>query len=343
MVEDAKATRLDRKFSAGFTLIEVLVVLFILGLLAALLLPAVQSAREASRRAQCSSHLRQIGLAALNHESAKRTFPSGLEQRFFRTSVAYRGVSVFTSLLPFLEQETLHSQWVFNDPMNNVNKGPASNSAVVLPIFVCPSDEISANPQPIPNRDWTYAIGSYGGNGGTRSFFPTSSTADGVYHTTGEASEPKPFQRPVRLAEITDGTSQTIHFGERSHTDSNYKSFNDEGWGDPLHSLGWWAASTSRRMVGHVTMSAYVPINYRLPFDFGHRANQNPPATSFAEFDKYSDMRVCAYGSNHPGGANFNFIDGSTRFLTSQTEQSVLVAISTRSGSDVAADNVNAN
>ena len=121
-------------------------------------------------------------------------------------------------------------------------------------------------------------------------------------------------------------------FGERSHTDLNYQTFNAAGYGEPLDQQGWWGASTSRKMIGHVTMSAHAPINYRLPFSFSDRAGKSPPADSFNDFQAYVDLRLCAYGSEHPAGANFCFADGSLRFLTSQTEQAVLRSLSTRAG-----------
>jgi hypothetical protein len=160
-------------------------------------------------------------------------------------------------------------------------------------------------------------------------------TADGLFHTTGAASEPKPEQQPVRPRNISDGFNQTILFGERSHSDTNYRSFNEAGYGEPLDAWGWWGASTSRKMIGHVTMSAYAPINYRLPFAFENRNDQDPPAASVNDFQYYVDLRICAYGSNHPGGANFCMAAGSIRFLSSDTDQSVLRALSTRASADI--------
>ena len=225
-------------------------------------------------------------------------------------------------------------RWDYDDPINNANQGSQSNTAVVLPLLVCPSDDILQNPITMTTRNWVYALTSYGGNGGTRSYFPQQSTADGVFHTTGQASEPKNNQRPIRPQDITDGLTRTILFGERSHSDPDYKSFNDNGWGEPLDQQGWWGASTSRKMIGHVTMSAYAPINYQLPFSFAGRFNQNPSAGSFNDFQYYVDLRICAYGSEHPQGANFCFADGSTRFLTSQTDMTVLRALSTRAAAE---------
>ena len=173
-----------------------------------------------------------------------------------------------------------------------------SNAAVVLPNLVCPSDEIVQNPIDYTSRGWTYALTSYGGNGGTRSYFPSSSTADGIFHTTGPASEPSPNQAAVKPKDISKGLSHTLLFGERSHRDPNYKSFNDAGWGEFLDQWGWWGASTDRKMIGHVTMSGFVPINYQLPFSYANRAGQTPPADTYAGFQAtWVDMRICAFGS----------------------------------------------
>ncbi len=319
----------------GFTLVELLVVIAIVGILAALLLPAIQSSREAARRAQCASQLHQLGVAASNHATSKGCYPSGVEQWFFSSAVSYRGIPLFAYLCPYIEEANTLVRWDYTDPMNNANQGARSNTAVVLSLLLCPSDDIQQNPILFSSRNWVYALTSYGGNGGTRSYFPMQSSADGIFHTTGEASEPKTHQRPVRPKDVTDGLSKTILFGERSHSDLNYKSFNDNAYGEPLDQQGWWGASTSRKMIGHVTMSAFVPINYRLPFSFAGRAGQNPPADSFSDFAAYSDMRMCAYGSEHFGGANFCYADGSTRFLVSETDLSVLRALSTRAGTEL--------
>ena len=203
----------------------------ILGVLMALILPAVQGAREAGRRTQCVNQLRQLGIAANSYASTTRFLPPGVNQWFFNSSVTFRGIPLFVCLLPYMEEDALFAAWHNDDPMLNANQGSSSNTAVVLPKLVCPSDEIVQNPIVFTGQNWTYALTSYGGNGGTRSYFPPSSTTDGVFHTTGPASEPTPNQTAVRPDDIRDGLSQTLLFGERSHHDPNYKSFNDAGWG----------------------------------------------------------------------------------------------------------------
>jgi hypothetical protein len=243
-------------------------------------------------------------------------------------------VPLFAFLLPYLEESNALADWDYVDPMNNATGGVNSRTGVVISLFICPSDVIPSNPFVDATRGWVYALGSYGGSGGTRSYFPTSSTADGIFFTTDEASEPVQHQRPVRAREVTDGLSKTLLFGERSHDDPNYKSFNAAGWGEPLDAWGWWGASTSRKMVGHVTMSAYAPLNYRLPFNFDARQGQDPPATSFAAFQHYVDLRVSAFGSNHSGGANLGFGDGGLTWVADHISIDVLRAMSTRAAAD---------
>lgn len=318
----------------GFTLLELIVVVAIIAVLAALLLPAVGAARESSRRALCASRLRQLAIAATSFATANGQYPPGVEQWYFNSTVSHRGIPLFAYLLPYIENENILLTWDYQDPINNANRGAKSNTAVVLPFLVCPSDSLARNPIVMASRDWHYALTSYGGNGGSRSYFPPQSTVDGVFHTTGQASEPKNWQASVRPRDLTDGLSQTLLFGERSHQDRNYKTFNSAGWGEPLDEWGWWGASTSRKMIGHVTMSAFAPINYRLPFTFAERFDQSPPADSFVAFQYYVDMRICAYGSSHPGGVNFAFADGSVRFVSDQLSTTILHAISTRAGNE---------
>jgi prepilin-type N-terminal cleavage/methylation domain-containing protein/prepilin-type processing-associated H-X9-DG protein len=325
---------MQRRVRLGLTLVELLVVVAVIGVLVALLLPAIQSAREASRRTACANNLRQLGIAATAHVDAKKHFPPGIEQWYFNSAVSHRGIPLFVFLLPHLEEAAIVADWDYIDPINNVNQGIASRTAAVLPLLICPSDQIPQNPVVFSGREWHYALTSYGGNGGSRSYFPPRSTADGIFHTTGEASEPEQDQEPVSPREVTDGLSKTLLFGERTHFDPNYLTFNAAGWGETLSEWGWWGASTSRKMIGHVTMSAAAPVNYQLPFNFEGRSGQSPEANSFAAFQNYVEIRLCAFGSNHPGGANFVFADGSLQFLRSETDLGAFRAMSTRASAD---------
>src|SRR4051812_10182455 len=142
----------------AFTLVELLVVIAIIGILVALLLPAIQAAREAARRAQCQNHLKNLGLAVLNHESAKKKFPVGFVPTGPNGGIESWGWGVF--ILPYIEEQGIYDQLrpspTFVQPVNGANKGArnladlfaaaASNANEVLPlqatipVFRCPSD-----------------------------------------------------------------------------------------------------------------------------------------------------------------------------------------------------------
>jgi prepilin-type N-terminal cleavage/methylation domain-containing protein/prepilin-type processing-associated H-X9-DG protein len=314
----------------GFTLIELLVVIAIIAVLIGLLVPAVQKVREAANRTSCTNNLRQLGLAAHNYHNAINAFPPGVNQAGYAAAPKYRGYSLFYYLLPYLEQDNLYHQWDLTNPLNNTAGGSAARTATILPVLLCPSDVIPENPVTTQGR--TYAITSYGGNGGRRSFDPANATTDGIFHTTGPAAQPSPNQRPVRLADVTDGTSNTLLFGERSHTDPNYDSFAAAGLASrpAMGAWGWWAVSEGRLAIGDVTMSAYVPINYRIPSPLGTGAQ--------GSFLPSEEQRVCAWGSNHPTGANFTLADGSVRFIEQSIPLITLQQLATRRGGEAVGD-----
>jgi prepilin-type N-terminal cleavage/methylation domain-containing protein/prepilin-type processing-associated H-X9-DG protein len=322
----------QRARAAGFTLIELLVVIAVIGTLIGLLLPAVQAARGAARRTQCASNLRQLAIAAQTYHASREHFPAGLHQFEVSSPPRFRGTSLFTYLLPYLEQGNLLSDWDYEAPLRNTVGGPASRSAQVIDILLCPADVMLQNP--IPVGDACFGMTSYGGNGGTRSYYPDLATADGLFHTTGPASQPKPNQVPVTLAMIRDGASNTILCGERRHDDANWETFAAMQWTESLTYLGRWAAIGGRKRIADVTMSGWAPINYQLPFDFAHRHQADPPLESSRAFQPYEDLRICSFGSAHAGGANFAFADGSLRFLADSLTPTLLQSLCTRAGGE---------
>lgn len=326
----------------GFTLVELLVVIAIIGILVALLLPAVQAAREASRRTQCSNKLKQLALAAQNYHDTVRSFPPGNLMGWWyptRTPPG-RGISLFVHLLPYIEMGGLYDEWNFNDP-DIAFSGELQSTSARGPNLLCPSEPESENPLHYTQAVQGFlferyiTVTNYAGNGGTRSYHPDSGffQADGVFFLVGPYSEPQPNQRPVRLADITDGASQTLLFGERSRTDRNYDTFSAQGWDWAFRMYGNWCGA-SRAAVAHVTLSSYSPINYRMPVAYPNGGSLSPPATSAASFKYYIDLRVCAYGSNHPGGANLALCDGSVRFFSDSISLITLRALSTRQGGE---------
>jgi type II secretory pathway pseudopilin PulG len=317
-------------------LVELLVVIATIGLLLAVLLPGIQAARSSAHRTQCSNNLRQLALAGLSYHEARDSFPPGLEQLQFATPPRYRGTSLFAFLLPHLEQGNVISDWHFESPLRNAEGGQAAPTATVLTVLLCPSDLIETNPVDVGGR--YFGITSYAGNGGSRSFDPDRATVDGIFHTTGPASEPQPNQQPVTSGQIRDGTSHTVLFGERSHQDANYESFAGMHWTESLEFLGRWAAIGGRRRIADVTLSAFAPINYQLPFSYTQRLANPHALNSSREFALYEDRRMCAFGSNHAGGALFAFADGSVHFLSDSMARQTLQAFCTRAGGEVTAD-----
>lgn len=320
----------------AFTLVELLVAMAIIGILISLLLPAIQSSRSAARRLKCQNNLRQLAQAALQYHAAQEEFPSGLHQTKARWAPQYRGTSLFTYLLPYIEEANVLQQWNYEQPLENTNGGAEALSATTVSTFVCSSDTIARNPVVVADR--RYGMTSYGGNGGTRSFDPASASLDGIFHTTGPASEPEPNQLPVTMAMLKDGTSHTILFGERSHSDQNLESFATVYWAESLAFLGRWAAIGGRKRIGDVTMSGWVPINYQTPLTHEQRAQFDPPLENQLDFEDYEERRKCAYGSQHGGGANFAFADGGSRFLEETMSLELLRSLSTRSGGELVAE-----
>jgi prepilin-type N-terminal cleavage/methylation domain-containing protein/prepilin-type processing-associated H-X9-DG protein len=319
----------------AFTLIELLVVIAIIAILIGLLLPAVQKVREAAARMKCSNHLKQLGLAAHNYHSAYEMFPPGVTQYSFAAAPKYRGITLFIHLAPFIEQDNLSRDWNMTDPLVNTQTpapGPTAKTATLVPILLCPSDIINGpNPVDSGSNRW-YALTSYGGNGGSRSYDPMSATNDGIFFVIGPGSQTAPTGSPVKMADVIDGLSNTALFGERSHVDP----VNDAvaavvvppsgQFINPMGQVGWWANSGGRLAAGDVTMSAYAPLNYRVP--------ANPPTDYNSYFPLY-EQRVNSFGSQHAGGVNFALGDGSVRFVKNSLPQSMLKLFCVRNDGQV--------
>jgi prepilin-type N-terminal cleavage/methylation domain-containing protein len=143
------------KARCGFTLIELLAALFVIALLIGLLLPGVQKVREAANRMVCQNHLKQLALAAHNYHGTHSSFPPGVRQALYADAPVFRGYSLFTYLLPYLEQDNLYRSWDFVDPLSNTAGGASARTAVVLPALLCPSDFVPTNPVTSRGRAWT--------------------------------------------------------------------------------------------------------------------------------------------------------------------------------------------
>ncbi|MBA3484325.1 MAG: DUF1559 domain-containing protein [Pirellulales bacterium] len=307
----------------GFTLVELLAVIAIIGVLVALLLPAVQAARESARRSSCLINLRQLALASHNYHDVNKKFPTGVRLPIDVSGRPTGGTNVCVELLPYFEQNNLYDEWDYEDNRNNVAGGSDATQAQVIQILLCPSDPL---PQPVSQYtessfSWSwgfYGLASYGGNGGKRSAmaggapdFPRMAR-DGVFFIGSF----------VGLKDITDGASNTLLFGERIHDDPEFDRLRPELWPGAAPAAGWgrWAFVAHPGANSNVTLSTPVPINYRVP-----------PGGEFSTLED----RVCAFGSGHPGGANFAFADASARFVAEELRLELLQALCTRAGEEV--------
>lgn len=315
----------QRRASIGFTLVELLVVLAVVGLLTALLIPAVQSAREAARRAGCSSHLRQLGMAVHSYESVHTQFPAG---RIANPRLA-TGRSVFVALLPFVEQARLFES--FNLELD-VTAGQNATSTLRRPgLYTCPSDagaefvadfgfQSRANdPLPYAGRVLTSYVAVFGAYplegqyqkqivGGTSY---VKSWDDGRGQLTGCLND----LQSVKVSDVTDGLSRTAIFTERNlwavnNGGKRFRLPDREPYnGQPLGWIGLW--------VGTVWKETLVSL--RLP--------PNAPLNQEISLTVYEPSAVV--GSDHPGGVNVLLADGGVRFVSDAIESWPATSVNT--------------
>jgi prepilin-type N-terminal cleavage/methylation domain-containing protein/prepilin-type processing-associated H-X9-DG protein len=287
---------------SGFTLVELLVVIAIIGILIALLLPAVQAAREAARRAQCVNNLKQIGLACHNYMDTNREhFPPG------SPGPARHGL--FTMLLPYMEAKNIYDQCNLNgstyyDPQRYTLVG----------VYICPSypgaSVVRADSNPANWKDGALTL--YQGVGGVIiSGQTTISSAHGNLPTNGMFQ----WQKVRRLSDAIDGTSNTLAMGEFVHRDRTGTLYNNvQG-----NIRAWILGATSGSELGIYTFKVVeYPINARLDRE-----------TSGIPFNHLP------MGSYHPGGANFLMADGSVHFLSENIDLAVYKGLATCDGREV--------
>lgn len=302
---------LKRSRSSGFTLVELLVVIAIIGILIALLLPAVQAAREAARRSQCTNNLKQIGLALHNYHDTSKTFPPGRMGGDGSTPPNWTGpytqynqvgYSGLFCILPFMELQALHDSLGGGDiplfsPISGWGTGLDEFRSTRPAGFVCPSDDSEERYDGGIDATGSYALCA-GRNG------PPGIGTGQKHLNTGVFM----YCYPKKIADIKDGTSNMLLAGEvvESHT--------------PQGQNRWM--NCGRHTSNHRT--TVNPIN-------------QPPGTGAARTPPTPGTNG-AFGSEHPGGANFLLGDGSVRFISETIDLATYRALSTRKGGEILGD-----
>ncbi len=289
----------------GFTLVETLVAVAIVGTLVALLLPAVQKVRAAAALLACRNNLKQVGLAAQNYHAAHGELPPGVTP--YASGQSFPAMNWLARLLPFLDQGPL-----WDDAVTAYRKAPAYPWAdphrgvqTPLPVFACPLDDRLVRPH-LTETGMYAALTSYMGVNGT-----AHPAADGVYY----------YGSRTKLTDITDGTSNTLAAGERPPS--------------PGYWCGMWYASIIGSLQGGPTVLGVREIHLIGGVSSVAACPKGPYHFAPGTLTPAGKCDAFHYWSLHPGGANFALADGSARFLRYEADV-VMPALATRAGGEVA-------
>jgi prepilin-type N-terminal cleavage/methylation domain-containing protein len=287
----------------AFTLVELLVVIAIIGVLVALLLPAVQMAREAARRTQCGNHLKQLGLAAQNFNDVRGWLPPSRVSND-NTDANQNFVTWAVLLLPYVEQQNYYSQWDITMAYELHN---AQITKQAVPVYFCPSrrrpTQAFSNDNPSGGLSDYASCGGRGPNDNVTPQGDPNQYAHGAMMCARWVMQTSPLRVAkwdglVRLSTVTDGTSNTLLFG-----DKNVRRTTRWGTAEDRTIYGFTNGNNVRRFAGLDLKDG--TSQYKLD---GFTA---------AEVTQAIDNR--AFGSLHPGIAQFVFVDGSVHALKGNT------------------------
>jgi prepilin-type N-terminal cleavage/methylation domain-containing protein/prepilin-type processing-associated H-X9-DG protein len=324
----------------AFTLVELLVVVAIIGVLVALLLPAVQSARESARRSQCSNNLKQLGLALLNFESQEKRLPWGSENTIIW------GPACHTYLLPMLEQSVIQSQMVLSYAEGSARDTTVSGQALdyhemasmMRPkAFRCP-DELYTY------RDMIYGYTNYHTNWG--SWVVLQNRWDGAFGTNFIPYGTVPRVDATRIGMITDGTSNTLAFAEVANGvggDPKMRDPRRDCFSASRPAPTSIAAVRSALLANNPqtagTLSGWnwrgYPWREGSIWRNGFNTLLSPNKPCYRPGAEWWEL-VTPASSDHPGGVNACFCDGSVRFITDNVDADVWTVAGTISGGESA-------
>jgi prepilin-type N-terminal cleavage/methylation domain-containing protein len=339
-------------FRRGFTLVELLVVIAIIGVLVALLLPAIQAAREAARRMSCQNNVKNIGLACLNYETAIGTYPPGAIPVYDSDGTGKNGLSFHVFILPYMEQGALSSNvttFIANYKKNNSGKSPDAYALqdagfARMEIYLCPSDNAYEVADKFNNK---FTAASYTGVAGSymnRAVAPWSElstsplnrgTCSAVAGGDVGAINVDGMLFPgygVEASQISDGSSNTMLVGERWYqlrawTVGVYWS------GTPLPVVGNTplnsASSSCKNIVEKYPLNANLAvIGY---YKYHDNAVDRPNTAGTNKPIAFNDL---PFGSFHTSGANFGRADGSVLFIGDDIDTKIYAAMASRNADD---------
>ena len=294
----------------ALTLVELLVVIAIIATLVGLLLPAVQSSRETARRIQCTNNLKQVGLALLNFEGAKKVLPSGYESDFTsQGDDTGPGWGWCSFILPEMEESAISKVIDFKLPIEDARNGVRVAN---VSGFFCPTDNVP--------RVWQAKSRSANGNPLALICEVAASNYVGMYGTTepGVDGDGIFFRNSrVALKDVTDGVSQTIAVGERAHQLGNAT------WVGSVTNAILFPEEDNTQGQPHTEHSSGMVL--------GHAGEGIGPGAAGGDVNQFYSL--------HGEGANFLFADGHVSFLASRMDYKTYRSMATRAGDETASEN----
>lgn len=336
--------------AAAFTLVELLVVIAVIGVLVAMLLPAVQAAREASRRSSCANHLKQLALAIHNYEGAYRTFPSGYVSYSHYATIASLPAEDFDAttwdaapgwswgalLLPFLEQTALGDQLDSRLPAWHPTHSQLVQTK--LEVFLCPSASggadsfalVDAGGSPLQKAGSTVRLGRshYVASHGQEECWGDCSGPSGGYNGDVSRLADGPFYRNSRVGfrDVTDGLSSTVFLGE--HT----SRLSDKTWAAVVP--GAFVHPKVASPDNGPESAATLVLAHSGPALGEVDAFGNP----IIHPPNFPTLHVGQMQAEHPGGAQVAFGDGSIRFIAETIHRPTFAAMTSISEGEVVGD-----